>query len=59
MPHKVENYKLETNGTLLYKNFFYVPNVHDVKLMFFHEMHNVPYAGHPEYQKTVAAVKSH
>jgi hypothetical protein len=27
--------------------------------MILHEMHNVPYAGHPGYQKTVAAVKSH
>jgi hypothetical protein len=23
------------------------------------EMHNVPYVGHPGYQKTVAAIKSH
>ena len=35
------------------------PNVQDLKCMIFHEMHNVPYAEHPEYQKTVAAVKSH
>jgi hypothetical protein len=27
--------------------------------MILHEMHNVPYAGHPRYQKTMAAVKSH
>jgi hypothetical protein len=27
--------------------------------MILHEMHNVPYAGHLGYQKTVAAVKSH
>jgi hypothetical protein len=26
MPKKVENYKLETDGTLLYKNMIYVPN---------------------------------
>jgi hypothetical protein len=55
----VENYKLETDGTLLYKNIIYVPNVQDVKLMILHEMHNVPYAGHPGYLKTVATVKSH
>jgi hypothetical protein len=59
MPQKVENYKLETDGTLLYKNKIYVPNVQDLKLMILNEMHNVPYAGHPGYQKTVAAVKSH
>ena len=59
MPQKVENYKLETDGTLLYKNIIYVPNVQYLKLMILHEMHNVPYAGHPEYQKPVAIVKSH
>jgi hypothetical protein len=30
MPQKVENYKLETDGTLLYKNIIYVPNVQDL-----------------------------
>jgi hypothetical protein len=59
MPQKVENYKLETDGTLLYKNIIYIPNVQDLKLMILNEMHNVPYAGHPGYQKIVAAVKSH
>jgi hypothetical protein len=27
--------------------------------MILHEMHNVPYAGHPGYQKTVVVIKSH
>jgi hypothetical protein len=55
----VENYKLEVDGILLYKNIIYVPNVQDLKLLILHEMHNVPYVGHPGYQKIVAAVKSH
>ena len=55
----VGDYKLEANGTILYKNIIYVPNVQDLKLMILNEMHNVPYAGHPGYQKIVAAVKSH
>jgi hypothetical protein len=59
MPQKVENYKLETDGTLLYKNKIYVPNVHELKLMILKEMHNVPYARHPGYHKTVATVKGH
>jgi hypothetical protein len=59
MPQKVENYKLETDGILLYKNINYVPNVQDLKLMILNEMHNVPYAGHPRYQKNVATFKSH
>jgi hypothetical protein len=37
----------------------YVPNVRDLKLAILKEMHNVAYAGHLGYRKTVAAVKSH
>jgi hypothetical protein len=37
----------------------YVPNDRELKLAILKEMHNVTYAGHPGYQKTVAAVKSH
>jgi hypothetical protein len=55
----MENYKLETDGILLYKNKICVPNVQCLKQMILQEMHNVPYAGHPGYQKKVAAVKSH
>jgi hypothetical protein len=50
---------LETDGLLLYKNRVYVPNVRDLKLAILKEMHNVDYAGHPGYQKTMATVKSH
>ena len=49
MSLKVENYKLEADGLLIYKNIIYVPNVEDLKLAIFHEMHNVPYFGHPGY----------
>jgi hypothetical protein len=59
MPQKVEIYKLETDGILMYKNIIYVPNVQDLKLAILHEMHNVPYAEHPGYQKTMAVVKRH
>jgi hypothetical protein len=59
IPLKVKNYKLETDGTLLYKNIIDVPNVHDLKLMILNEMHNVPYVGPPRYQKTMATIKSH
>jgi hypothetical protein len=59
MPQKVEDYKLGVDGKLLYKNKVYVLNVQELKLMILKEMHNVPYIGHPGYQKNVAAVKSH
>jgi hypothetical protein len=59
MPQKMEIYKLETNGILLYKNKIFVPNVQCLKHMILQEMHNVPYVGHLGYHKTIAAVKSH
>jgi hypothetical protein len=55
----VEYYKIGVDGTLLYKNIEYVSNVLDLRLVILKEMHNIPYAGHPGYQKTVAVVKSH
>ena len=57
-PHKMNIYKLGVDGILLHKNMIFVPNVQDLKCIILHEMHNVPYAGHPGYQKTVATVKS-
>jgi hypothetical protein len=56
---KVDYYKLGIDGILLRKSKIFVPNVEDLKCMILHEMHNVPYAGHPGYQKTVAGFKSH
>jgi hypothetical protein len=55
---KMDIYKLGVDGILLHKNKIFVPNVQDLKHIILHEMHNVPYAGHPGYQKTIAAVKS-
>jgi hypothetical protein len=58
MLQKTEDYRLEVDGILLYMNRIYVPSSHELS-MILKEMHNVPYVGHPGYQKTVAAVKSH
>ena len=58
MLQRVEDYKLGTDGTLLYKNKIYVPNSQELRIMILKEMHNVPYVGHPRYQKTVATIKS-
>jgi hypothetical protein len=58
-PQTKESYTLGTDGLLLYKNRVYVPNVRELKLAILNEMHNMAYARHPGYQKTVAVVKSH
>jgi hypothetical protein len=59
MPQKVDNYNFGIDGIQLHKNKNFVPNVQDLKCMILHEIHNVPYAGHPGYQKIVAVIKSH
>jgi hypothetical protein len=59
MLQRVEYYKLKTDGTLLYKNKVYVSKSQELKITILKEMNNVPYVGHPGYQKTVAATKSH
>jgi hypothetical protein len=43
---------------LKYRSIIYVPNSHELENMILREMHNVPYARHPSYQKTIATVKS-
>jgi hypothetical protein len=42
----------------MYRGIIYVPNSEEFKNLILREMHNVPYAGHPGYQKSIAAVKS-
>jgi hypothetical protein len=42
----------------MYRGIIYVPNSQELKNMILREMNNVPYAGHPGYQKTIAAAKS-
>ena len=42
----------------MYKGRTYVPNSQELKNLILREIHNVPYVGHPGYQKTIAVVKS-
>jgi hypothetical protein len=58
LQQKIEEYKLDNDEILMYRGIIYVPNSQELKNMILGEMHNVPYAGHPGYQKTIAAVKS-
>jgi hypothetical protein len=59
MLQKIEDYRLEVDGILLYRNIIYVPSSHELRSMILKKMHNVSYVRHPGYHKTVAAVKSH
>jgi hypothetical protein len=42
----------------MYRGIIYVPNFQELKNLILKEMHNVPYAGHPGYPETIAAIKS-
>jgi hypothetical protein len=51
MQQKVEDYEL-------YRNIIYVPNSTELRSTILKEMHNLPYVGHPGYQKKNSAAKS-
>jgi hypothetical protein len=59
LQQKSEEYKLEKYEILMYRGIIYVSNSLELKNVILKEMHNVPYVGHPGYQKMVAAVKNH
>ena len=58
LQQKIEEYKLDNDEILIYKGIIYVPYSQELKILILREMHNVPYAGHPGYQKTTAVVKN-
>jgi hypothetical protein len=41
----------------MYRGRIYVTNSYKLKNMILREMHNVPYVGHPGYQKSIAVVQ--
>jgi hypothetical protein len=42
----------------MHKNRIYVPSSRELRNLVLKEMHDVPYAGHPGYQKTITTVRS-
>jgi hypothetical protein len=58
LQQKIEEYKLDNDEILMYRGIIYVPNSQELKNLILGEMHNVPYAVHPGYQKIIATVKS-
>jgi hypothetical protein len=42
----------------MHKNRIYVPSSRELRNLVLKEMHDVPYAGHPSYQKMIKAVRS-
>ena len=58
LQQKIQEYKLDNDEIMKYRGKIYVPNSHELKNMILREMHNVPYARHLGYQKTIATIKS-
>jgi hypothetical protein len=58
LQQKIEEYELDNDEILMYRGIIYIPNSNELKNIILMEMHNVPYVGHPGYQKTIATVKS-
>jgi hypothetical protein len=42
----------------MHKNRIYVPSSIEMRNLVLKEMHDVPYAGHPSYQKMITIVRS-
>jgi hypothetical protein len=57
----IENkeYEIKEDKLLMHKNRIYVSNSGELRNLVLKEMNDVPYVGHPSYQKTITAVRSH
>jgi hypothetical protein len=55
---KIKEYEIKEDKLLMHKNKIYVPSSGESRNLVLKEMHDVPYAGHPGYQKTITIVKS-
>jgi hypothetical protein len=58
LQQKIEEYKLDNDENLICRGKIYVPNSHELENLILREIHNIPYVGHPRYQKAIAAVRS-
>jgi hypothetical protein len=55
---KIKEYEMKEDGLFMHKNRIYVPSSKELRNLVLKEMHDVLYAGHPDYQKIIAAVRS-
>ncbi len=52
-------YELKDHGVLYYNSRVCIPNFGEYRLNMMHDLHDIPIAGHPGFQKTNIAVKRH
>jgi hypothetical protein len=55
---KKKEYEIKEDILLKHKNRIYVPSSRELKNLVLKEMHDVSYAEHPGYQKTITTVRS-
>jgi hypothetical protein len=55
---KIKEYEIKEDGLLMDKYRIYVPSSRELRNLELKEMHDVPYAGHPSYQKMITTVRS-
>jgi hypothetical protein len=55
---KIKEYEIKEDGLLMHKNRIYVPSSRELRNLVLKEMHDVPYVGHPGYQKMITTVRS-
>jgi hypothetical protein len=56
--HKIKEYEIKEDKLLMHKNRIYVPSSREPGNLVLKEMHDVPYARHLGYQKTITVVRS-
>ena len=50
---KGTDFKVDQKGLLWFKDRLYMPKNLEIKLFILNEMHKIPFAGHPSYQKMI------
>jgi hypothetical protein len=54
---KMKEHEIKEHELLMHKNRIYVPSLEELRNLVLKEMHNVPYARHPGYEKTITIVR--
>jgi hypothetical protein len=54
----MKEYEIKEYGLLMHKHRIFVPSSGELRNLVLKEINNVPYVGHPGYQKKITAIRS-
>ena len=54
---KGTDFKFDQKGLLWFKDRMYMPKNLEIKIFILNEMHKIPFAGHPSYQKMITDLR--